>query len=253
MKFLHPYPLAPGRPHLVYLPGMDGSGRLFYRQAPTLAPFFNLHCLALAPQAQADWPELADGLLTLADKTFGAEPLTLCGESFGGCWALKAAERLPRNLERLILINPASAFAQNPLLTLGSALTPWLPEFTQPFSTLVGLPFLANLSRIDPPDQRRLLTAMRALPPDAVTRRLDLLRNFRLERPLTQIPQPTLIIASQGDLLLPSVEEAYGLQGQLPRAKLEILPHSGHACLLERDLNLGAILQTHHFLPPVHD
>jgi pimeloyl-ACP methyl ester carboxylesterase len=74
-----------------------------------------------------------------------------------------------------------------------------------------------------------------------------------LERPLTQIPQPTLIIASQGDLLLPSVEEAYGLQGQLPRAKLEILPHSGHACLLERDLNLGALLQTHHFLPPVHD
>lgn len=253
MKFLHPYPLAPERPHLVYLPGMDGSGRLFYRQAPTLAPFFNLHCLALAPQERGDWPELVAGLLTLTDKTFGAEPFTLCGESFGGCWALKVAERLPRNLERLILINPASAFAQNPLLTFGSALTPGLPDFAQGFSTLLALAFLANLSRIDPSDQRRLLFAMRSLPPSAVSRRLELLRNFRLDRPLTQIPQPSLIIASRGDLLLPSVQEAYGLQARLPQARLEILPHSGHACLLERDLNLGAILQTHHFLPPAHD
>jgi len=241
---------SPHLPHLVYLPGLDGTGSLFYRQAEVLRPFFNLHCLSLPPQSGANWSQLSAQAIALLKEQLGGATFSLCGESFGGCWALKLAQVWPQGVERLILVNPASSFHRNPLLGLGIPLTRWLPDFFQGFSTLLGLAFLAHLNRLERGDRRQLLAAMRSLPPEVVSWRLSLLQNFNLaEISLTQIPQPTLILASQGDRLLPSVTEAHYLRTHLPRAQVAILPHSGHACLLERELDLARILHSHNFLP----
>ena len=65
---------------------------------------------------------------------------------------------------------------------------------------------------------------------------------------LKQIKQPVLMIASGSDRLLPSIPDAQHLGSLLPNAKLFILPYSGHACLLEKDVNLYQIFQSQNFL-----
>ncbi|MGB8699337.1 MAG: alpha/beta hydrolase [Thermosynechococcaceae cyanobacterium] len=70
------------------------------------------------------------------------------------------------------------------------------------------------------------------------------MNNLRLYR----LSQPVLIIASGKDRLLPSIAEARQLVELLPNARLLILPQSGHACLLEEDVNLNQILKSQGFL-----
>lgn len=110
--------------------------------------------------------------------------------------------------------------------------------------------FLAELSRIEPNDRRALIRAMRYLSPQQVSRRLALLRDFEVSpAELNGITIPTLILAGAADRLLPSVEEARRLTALLSKARMTILPHSGHACLLEKEIDLYDILARHDFLP----
>jgi pimeloyl-ACP methyl ester carboxylesterase len=74
---------------------------------------------------------------------------------------------------------------------------------------------------------------------------LSLLRQFRLEDlPLDRVHQPVLILASEADRLLPSQREAKRLARLLPNTTIVQLAGSGHACLLENQLNLSAILKS---------
>ncbi|MFM6138758.1 MAG: alpha/beta hydrolase, partial [Sphaerospermopsis kisseleviana] len=50
---------------------------------------------------------------------------------------------------------------------------------------------------------------------------------------------------------LPSVSEVERLDQILPNPKKLILPDSGHACLLEEDVNLYEILKNNEFLETV--
>ncbi len=250
MKLLRPLSFTSELPPLVYLPGMDGTGKLFYRQMEFLSPFFNLYALSFSPIIAADWWSLTQTAIALLEKEFPQQRVTLCGESFGGCLALTLPIQAPQLVEKLILVNPASSFRRYPWLSWGIPLLHWLPEGLHSSTTLGGLPFLAQIHRLLPEDQRQLLLAMRSLPPSAVSQRLSLLQAFSpTTSELESIVQPTLILASQGDRLLPSVTEARYLQSHLPRAQIHYLPDSGHACLLETDLNLAAILEERCFLP----
>jgi pimeloyl-ACP methyl ester carboxylesterase len=242
------------RPSLLYLPGMDGTGELFYRQKRALSEHFNLLALALPPKPlPPTWTAIATEIQQLINSKSFNYPLYLCGESFGGCLALVYASQFPQQVAKLILINPATAFDRRPWLQLGIPLNHWLPELFQGLTTLTGLPFLAAIERIQPGDRRQLLKAMRSLPPSIVAERLALLQNFSASNlDFSQIQAPSLILASQRDRLLPSVEEAHRLQARLTKAAIEILPHSGHACLLETELSLKQILAEKNWLPQPH-
>ena len=65
---------------------------------------------------------------------------------------------------------------------------------------------------------------------------------------LRRINQPVLVLAGAADRLLPSLSEAEHLVKALPNAEMVVLPHSGHACLLERDVNLYEIIKERKFL-----
>lgn len=251
MKLISLNSYSPHRPTLLYLPGMDGTGKLFYRQQGNLADHFNLLALALPPNVlPPTWTAIATQLHRRLAHQHLPYPLYLCGESFGGCLALAYAAQFPDQIAKLILINPATGFDRRPWLQLGIPLNRWLPDVFQGLTTLTGLPFLAAIDRIQPGDRRQLLNAMRSLPPSVIADRLALLQNFSASGiNWQQIQTPSLILASQGDRLLPSVEEAYRLQAHLTHAKVQILPHSGHACLLETELSLRQILAASQWLP----
>ncbi|KPQ40668.1 MAG: alpha/beta fold hydrolase [Phormidium sp.] len=249
LTLLTPTTPQPHRPLFVYLPGMDGSGYLLRSQLPRLAPHFDIRCLQLPPDDLRTWDDLAQDALALLNPLRQERPLYLFGESFGGCLALMMASQQPDCCDRLVLSNPASALKRRPLLFWGSHLVHWMPDALSALSALGLLPFLAAIDRIPPENRQALLDAMRHVSSRAIAWRIGLLRDFRIpETQLARIHQPTLILASLQDHLLPSLTEAQDLIQALPNAKIHRLPRSGHACLLEKDTNLVEILKSENFL-----
>ena len=250
--FLTPKRLQPEYPLLVYLPGMDGTGQLLRSQTAGLEAAFDVRCLAIPREDSSSWDELTSNVLDLIHDELRKNPdrqVYLCGESFGGCLAIKVAIASPELFGRIILINSASAFNLRPWLSWTSQLTNIVPEFLYDVGALGLLPFLASLSRIGRSDRQELLKTMRHIPAKTVLWRLSLLRDFNVDdEQLRTLTQPILVIAGGDDHLLPSVTEAERLANILPHAKRVILPSSGHACLLEKDIYLYEIMKEHNFL-----
>ncbi|MEG4804622.1 alpha/beta fold hydrolase [Microcoleus sp. ARI1-B5] len=253
VRFLSPKPPKADRPLFVFLPGMDGGGLLLRSQIPKLAPHFDIRCLAIPADDMASWEVLVKETIALieAEKQAGKpkRPVYLCGESFGGCLAMKTVLEAPQLCDRLILVNPASSFRQQPWVQWGSHLTQWLPANLYPLSVIGLLPILASLGKIGRDDRRALLEAMQAVPQNTSVWRLALVRSFNVdENQLRGIKQPTLVIASGADRLLPSMAEGKLLVKVIPNAEMVMLANSGHACLLETDVNLYEIMQARNFL-----
>ncbi|MBW4608600.1 MAG: alpha/beta hydrolase [Hassallia sp. WJT32-NPBG1] len=250
--FLTPKRLKPEYPLLVYLPGMDGTGQLLRAQTAGLEAGFDVRCLAIPREDLTSWDDLARNVLDLIDAELEKSPprpVYLCGESFGGCLALKVAIASPKLFKRIVLINSASAFNLRPWLNWTSQLTGIIPGYLYDVGALGLLPFLASLGRVDRGDRQELLKSMRYVPPETVLWRISLLRNFHVdEKQLRTLTQPILLIAGADDRLLPSVTEAQRLVNILPNAKTVVLPNSGHACLLEKDIYLYEIMKENNFL-----
>lgn len=253
VDFIAPREVNRDAPLFVYLPGMDGTGKLLQTQSDQLAANFDLRCFSIRIDNHSTWLDLARDTvklieLELAKKT--NQEVYLCGESFGGCLALKTALAAPSLIKKLILVNPASCFNQLPFLGWGADITGLLPSWIHRYSAAGLLPFLVKLNRINDCDRDRLIKSMKSLPPHVVSWRLSLLRDFRvLDEELRRLNIPTLIVAGAADGLLPSVDEAHKLTSLLPQAQMTVLPQSGHACLLETDIDLYKILVKQNFIP----
>ncbi|RCJ29099.1 alpha/beta hydrolase [Nostoc minutum NIES-26] len=250
--FLSPKRVQLEYPLFVYLPGLDGTGQLLRSQTAGLEAGFDVRCLAIPRKDLTSWDALADNVLDLIHAELeksSQRPVYLCGESFGGCLAMKVAIKAPQLFKRIILINPASAFHLRPWLNWASQLISCVPEFLYDFGALGLLPFLASLARMSRSDRQELLKTMRTVPPETVLWRLSLLREFNVNpEQLRRLTQPVLLIAGASDRLLPSVAEVKRIAEILPNSKTMILPYSGHACLLEEGTNLYEILQENNFL-----
>ncbi len=260
--FLTPKTLRPSCPLFVFLPGMDGTGQLLRTQTEGLEARFDVRCLAISPDDLTSWDELAQQVVELVkgELSKGQQPdqpprsVYLCGESFGGCLAMKVAVLAPELFQRIILVNPASSFNRRPWISWGSQLSRYLPEVAYRFSSVTFLPLLASLDRIAPDDQQALIQAVRSVPQKTSIWRMSLLHHFRVPRQqLGQLTQPTLIIASAEDKLLPSLPEAYRLKRAFHKAYVVVLPESGHSCLLESGVNLYEMMKTHGFLDETLD
>lgn len=249
--FLTPRKLQPQYPLFVFLPGMDGTGRLLRTQTVGLEAAFDVRCLMIPPDDLTNWEGLSEQLIKLIQGELeknSQRSVYLCGESFGGCLAMKVAVSAPQLFDRIILVNPASSMHRRSFLLWGSQLTQLIPPCIYPFGALGLLPFIGSLGRISPSDRQDFLKTMRSVPPETVLWRLSLIREFDVyDTQLRQLTQPVLVIASAMDRLLPSVIEAQRLVKILPNGKMVVLPSSGHACLLEADINLYKIMQSENF------
>ncbi len=258
IRFLPPHNRNEKAPLFVYLPGMDGTGELLRPQMTRLEQAFDVRRLSIPPDDLTDWEGLTARTTALIKAELGDEiprrPMYLCGESFGGCLALKVVLLAPELSDRLILVNPASSFNRHPWIQLGVQLTRMMPHPFYPYSCVGFLPLLSNLGRIEAEDRYALLRVMQSISLESVLWRLSLLETFRVSpNHLQGIHQPTLIVASESDRLLPSKREAELLMEHLPNTHLHLLPDSGHAALLESDVNLYEILEQQGLLPSAGD
>lgn len=250
--FLTPGRVNPNYPLFVFLPGMDGTGQLLRSQTKGLETAFDVRCLAIPPDDLTNWEDLTSKVVNLIEEQLKERPsrlVYLCGESFGGCLAMKVALEAPHLFDRIILVNPASSFNQRPWLRWGAQLNRLVPENLYAVSALALIPFLSNLARTAPRDRGDLLKAMQSVPAKTANWRISLVSEFDVdETQLRHLTQPVLIIAGAADHLLPSVHEAERLVNRLPNAKMVVLSQSGHACLLETDVSLFDIMRDHNFL-----
>jgi pimeloyl-ACP methyl ester carboxylesterase len=244
LSFFQPRPTQPDLPLFIFFPGMDGTGRLLYKQVDGLADRFDIRCLEIPRDDRSDWTRLIDRSVKLIDTELAEDrQLYICGESFGACWAMQVAGQMKNQVNKLVLINPASSFVRLPWLTEGSALSSLLPDNMYPLSTRILASFLVNPDRVTARDRQSLLDAMLSVRPQTAAWRLNLLRQFQLKSVLPEIVDiPALLIAGEHDRLLPSVMEVRFLERELPKSTTKLLPCSGHACLLEQEINLAELL-----------
>ncbi|NEQ77053.1 MAG: alpha/beta hydrolase [Okeania sp. SIO2C9] len=247
ISFLRPTKPRPELPLLIFLPAMDGTGKLLRSQQSRLSNAFDIRCLSIPPNDLSSWKQLLEKtveLIKIEREAIPKRPVYLCGESFGGCLALKVAFTTPELFNKLILVNSASSFSQQPLVKYGSYLTQYLPSHLYRLSVTGTLPFLAALGRIERAERQALLEAMQSVSQQTSIWRLELMRSFQVDKnQLKKLKKPVLVIASAADRLLPSISQAKFLVKHLPEAKMVILPNSGHACLLETDVDFYEIIR----------
>jgi pimeloyl-ACP methyl ester carboxylesterase len=240
LSFWQPRPAQPNLPLFIFFPGMDGTGKLLHKQIDGLALKFDIRCMTIDSNDRTDWAGLVDKSLTLIDKELVAgQELYLCGESFGACLAMQVAGRSETKVAKLVLINPASSFMRLPWLAWSSALSGLLPDAMYPTSARILVNFLIATDRVAHSERQSLVDAMLSVHPQAAAWRLNLLRRFQVHSIISDIIDiPVLLIAGELDRLLPSLLEVKILQRLLPKSKTTLLPSSGHACLLEKDIHL---------------
>ncbi len=255
-QFIHFLPAQqpqPQGPLLIYLPGMDGTGQLLRSQIPSLQRSFDIRRLSIPVDDLTDWDGLVQKIVELIETELSADihrrAVYLCGESFGGCLALKLAVAAPKLWDRLILVNPASSFRQRRWMRWATYFTDILPANLYSISCMGLLPFLASLDRIDRQDRDLLLHVMQSVSFKSAMWRISLLDSFDVSvEQLHSLDHPTLVVSSGNDRLLPSAAEGKLLKQHLPQSDLHFIPEGGHAVLLERDINLHEILHVHGFL-----
>ena len=149
---------------------MDGTGELLLNQLEGLEHLFDIRCLYIPSNDLSDWGRLVEQtalLIEMERKTTSTRPIYLCGESFGGCLALKLAGEFPELYDRLILVNPASSVNRQPWMTWGAPVAKWLPDPIYKISTLGLLPFLIAPERVSYQSCQALITAMQSVTPQS--------------------------------------------------------------------------------------
>ncbi|MEM1171749.1 MAG: alpha/beta hydrolase [Cyanobacteria bacterium P01_H01_bin.35] len=245
--FLRPTASKAELPLFIFLPAMDGTGKLLRYQLSRLSTAFDIRCLSIPQNDLSSWDSLLErtiNLIKIEKELVSKRPVYLCGESFGGCLALKVAFNNPELLDKVILVNSATSFSQQPIVKYGSYLTQYLPSYFYQLSITATLPFLGALGRIKREERQALLKAMQSISQQTAIWRFELMRSFPLNKSqLKSLKKPVLVIASLEDRLFPSASHAKFLVKYLPEAKMLILPNSGHACLLEADVDLYKIIR----------
>jgi pimeloyl-ACP methyl ester carboxylesterase len=238
ISFWQPRPAQPHLPLFIFFPGMDGTGKLLHKQIDGLALKFDIRCMTIDSNDRTD-----RSLTLIAQELAVGQKLYLCGESFGACLAMQVASKSAETVAKLVLINPASSFMRLPWLAWSSALSGLLPDALYPTSAKILVNFLIATDRVTAAERQCLVDAMLSVHPQAAAWRLNLLRRFQVHSIVPDIIDiPVLLIAGELDRLLPSLLEVKILQRLLPKSKTTLLPSSGHACLLEKDINLVDLL-----------
>lgn len=233
---LHDRAEGTGAPTVVFVPGMDGTALLFYRQVPLLAERFNVAAFPLPDDPEASMADLVRDLAVLVDDV-ASDQVILCGESFGGALAMRFALDHPGRLAGLVVVNSfpyVRSRLQINLAPLAMRLFPWgaMPLVRRYTERKLHSPHAL------PEDLAEFHERAKAIGRDGYIRRLEILRRYDIRERLPELDVPTLFLAADRDRLVESVDEARYMAARVPQATLEVLEGYGHVCLINHDLNL---------------
>jgi pimeloyl-ACP methyl ester carboxylesterase len=227
---------------VVLVPGMDGTGRLFYKQTPLLARSFKVATYALRDSATTMGTLVAD-LSSVIETVAPAERQAIVvGESFGGALALSLALAQPDRVRALVILNSFPYFGPQFRLRLaiqGLAVLPW---------GAMGLirrltAFRLHSRHTHRQEIRRFMELTAGASRDGYMNRLRVLTTYDVRDRLSELRCPTLFLAAERDHLVPSMAQAQYMAARVPGAASRILSGHGHICLIAPDIDLAQILK----------
>lgn len=229
-------------PPLVLVPGMDGTGRLFYRQVPSLARRFRVATYALRDSATS-MDTLVDDLASVIRHVGGGgEPAVVIGESFGGTLAMSFAVARPELTRALVVLNSFPYFSPQYRLRLaiaGLGIMPWgAMSLTRRLTAFRMHSRFTHRSEI-----ARFMRETDYTTREGYLSRLKILRAYDVRAELGAISAPTLFLAADRDHLVPAVEQARYMAKRVPHATLRVLEGHGHICLIAPNVDLAAIIE----------
>lgn len=228
-------------PPVVCVPGMDGTGKLFYRQTPLLARDYRVATYALR-DTTSEMETLIDDLAgVIRSISPSNEPAIILGESFGGTLALSFALKRPELVRALVIVNSFPHFLPQTRLRI---VISTLQVFPWKAMTLVRQFTATRLhSQFTHRNEiRRFLKLTTETTRRGYLNRLRILKRYDVRDQLHRITAPTLLLAAEEDHLVPSVDQAQYMAQRLPRATSRVLHGHGHICLIAPNINLGNIL-----------
>lgn len=228
-------------PPLVLVPGLDGTGRLFYRQVPLLARHFRVATFALRDDATNMGTLVSDLADVIRWISNNGERAIVVGESFGGTLAMSFAVAHPELTRALVVLNSFPHFRPQYRLRLalaGLGIMPW-----GAMSLVRRLTAFRLHSRYTHRSEiRRFMRETHYTTREGYVSRLRMLRQYDLRARLAEISAPTLFLAADRDHLVPAVEQARYMAERVPRAGIRILEGHGHICLIAPNIDLDAII-----------
>lgn len=226
---------------VVLVPGLDGTGLLFYRQIPLLSRTFRVASYALRDTAVTMEP-LVDDLRRIVDALApGNEPVTVIGESFGGALAMSFALAAPERVARLVVLNSFPHFTPHIRLyaaICGLRVMPWGAMGV--FRRLTASRLHSRHTHRREIERFMQLTA--TVSREGYMNRLRILTQYDLRERLHEMRPPTLFLAAELDRLVPSVAQARFMADRVPGAAMRVLAGHGHICLIAPDVDLQQIL-----------
>jgi pimeloyl-ACP methyl ester carboxylesterase len=230
------------KPLALLIPGLDGTGLLYFRQIKPLEELYRVLPFQFARRSRFDYCDLVEEIAqAVRDEPAGT--VVVVGESFGGTIAMHYVLSHSQKAGRLVLVNTFSFYGRRLLIRVGCTAAPLLQwRFIRKCKDILVDRILAREGiRSEDREQYRKMIKSVYLP--AYRRRLELVRDVNLRERLNEIRVPTLLFASGLDKLVPSITEARIMSASIPDSRVFEFPYAGHALLLTPGFSLADYLK----------
>jgi 3-oxoadipate enol-lactonase len=238
---------ADGASEVVLLHGLGSCGDDWPLQLQALMPRHRILTLDLPGHGTSDpprgWPrisQLAEAVGRVMDETLPG-PAHVVGLSLGGAVALRLAVDQPHKVRSLTAVN-TFARLRSTRSGRGHALRRLTLLLTAPMAR-VGAWVAQGLFPHEGQESMRRLAAERIAGNSrlAYWKSIGAVLGFDLRSRLGEIRCPTLVVAGQDDATVPMAAKVE-LQRAIPRARLAVIPRSGHATPLDAPQAFNALL-----------
>jgi pimeloyl-ACP methyl ester carboxylesterase len=225
---------------VVLVPGINGTGEVFFRQQPLLARSYRVAAYSLR-----DDPASMDVLIDDLSQVIGAvapdtRQAILIAESFGGTIAMSLALADPARVRALVIVNSFSRYAPA-RLAMGRLLLAMLPwPLMKPLRRIAA--FRLHSPHTPREEVRRFIAVTDRTAKIGYVHRMRLLRDYDVRPRLPGLSAPVLYLASDLDHLVPAVSEARLMAGLAPQSSVRILNRQGHVCLIAPDVDFCQLL-----------
>jgi pimeloyl-ACP methyl ester carboxylesterase len=223
---------------VVYLPGIDGTGRLLFQQKRLLAEY-DVRCVSYPQDTRHTYADLVQLGVSALEQT---GPATVLAESFGGAVALMVALARPDLVARLVLVNTFACYPRRLFIDAAGLFGPWLPNRHQhPLSRPVRSYFFFGPG-VPKAVRDEWWDRTRDVPMRAYGHRCRLLRDMNLLPRLGEIRTPAVVFAASNDWVVPAPAGRI-LAKRLPNATLLPTLAVGHAAMIDPRVDVAEWLE----------
>lgn len=221
-------------PPIVYVPGIDGTGRMTMGLEDRLRERFRLVRLRYDTDGPDDYDALAASVLACCDRA-GLDDATLLAESFGGAVAVTAALAAPDRVRALALVNTFCRYPHPVRLRIATWLGPLVPGGALTIAR--GCAFRTMTGRLGTAAERAAFHATDADYFDrGLRRRLRMIVGIDLHPRLGALRCPVHVFCADRDRVLASMRAARAIATDVPHATVRTIRGGGHLVLPIRSL-----------------